>query len=54
MAIKQIVTWELDGTMTVEEVEVFEIDTQIQIEQKEQELIRIYNEIQELKSRNNE
>lgn len=51
MAIREICTYDDTGLISVEQVEFPDIDLDLIIQEKEEELIRIYNEIQELKAR---
>ena len=53
MATKNIINYDEKGMINIETIEVpnIDIDVKSQIKQKEDELIRIYNEIQELKSK---
>jgi hypothetical protein len=53
MAIKEICTYDDNGLISVEQIEIpdIEFDVQDMIIKKEEELIRIYNEIESLKNR---
>jgi len=54
MAIRQIVNYDDNGIVSIEDIEVPDVDINVEIQQKEELLLSMYEELERLKALRNQ